>query len=402
MRTILVSGALANKPFNGGNAWTRLSWVTGFQRLGFDVCFVEQIASEHCIDREGRSAAFQDSVNLEWFRQVMARFGLARSSALIADDGAMVCGMSINELCRKASEPGALLNISGHLTHPEIRGSSGCSIYYDDDPGFTQFWHAAGNDGARLSGHDFHYTIGENIGSAGCGVPVGDIVWRHTRAPVVLEDWPVMNASKAVAFDRFTTVASWRGAYGAVEFGGKRYGAKAHEFRKLLELPRRTGRSFEIALQIHPGDARDCDHLKAHGWHLVDPVQVAGSPDTFRGYIQGSGAEFSVAQGLYVETNSGWFSDRTVRYLASGKPALVQDTGFSRHIRTGEGLLVFGTLAEAAEGAERIVREYERHCRAARKVAEEFFDSDRILSKMVHEAGLELPSTHRDAISKLS
>jgi hypothetical protein len=205
---------------------------------------------------------------------------------------------------------------------------------------------------------------------------------------VVLEDWPVLDAGP---FDRFTTVASWRGAYGPVEHKGRTYGVKAHEFRRFIGLPGRSGHACEIALQIHPGDHKDLDALLAHGWQVVNPRKVAGSPDDFRRYVQASGAEFSVAQGIYVDTNSGWFSDRTVRYLASGGPALVQDTGISRHYPVGEGLLTFRTMEEAIEGADRIVKDHAAHCRAARRVAEECFDSDRVIGRLVAEVGLELP-----------
>ena len=139
----------------------------------------------------------------------------------------------------------------------------------------------------------------------------------------------------------------------------------------------------EIALDIDPSDATDGNLLRNHGWRLVDPRAVAASPDDFRAYVQGSAAEFSVAQGLYVDTACGWFSDRTTRYLASGKPALVQDTGFSRNLPTGKGLIAFRTLDDAVAGAESIVRDYETHAAAARAIAEEYFDSDKVLGRLL-------------------
>ena len=187
--------------------------------------------------------------------------------------------------------------------------------------------------------------------------------------------------------ERFTTIASWRGPYGPVEYGGKRFGLKVHEFRKFIELPERAKQTFEIALDIHPADEQDRIALGRHGWQLVDPRSVAADPAAFRRYVQTSGAELSVAQEIYVDTGSGWFSDRTVRYLASGKPALVQDTGFSRNLPVGEGLLAFSTLQEAIAGVERIAADYEHHCRAARELAETFFDSEKVLSQFMKEIG---------------
>lgn len=279
------------------------------------------------------------------------------------------------------------MNISGHLTFDAVKSLPLCKVFIDEDPGFTQFWHVNGIGGAQLAGHDFHFTLGANIGTPDYAIPSGGFSWRHTRPPVVLAEWPVCAPT---SFDRFTTIASWRGAFGPVTHSGKTYGLKCHEFRKYFPLPQRVKQRFEVALQIHPGDQKDLDALLAHGWQIADPKQVAGAPADFRRYVQTSAAEFSVSQGIYVDTNSGWFSDRTVRYLASGRPALVQETGFSRRIRAGTGLLSFRNLDEAAAGAESIVRDYEHHCRAARAVAEDFFDSDKVIRKFVSEIGLRL------------
>jgi hypothetical protein len=384
MSVIVVSGALANKPFNGGNAWSRLSWIVGFARLGFEVFFVEEISTGSCVDAAGGPIDFHRSVNVAYFRAVMEQFGLKDRCALLCDGGNEVCGLPFKELVKLARADTLLFNISGHLAQPELKTAFKHLMYYDDDPGFTQFWDASGSQGARLGGHDSYFTLGANIGTAGCSIPTSGRHWRHTRPPAVIQDWPVVTKAE---LDRFTTVASWRGVFGAIEFQGQWYGAKAHEFRKFIEMPSRVACPFEIALQIHPGDHKDIDSLTANGWGLVDPRSVADAPDSFRRYVQQSGAEFSVAQGVYVETNSGWFSDRTVRYLASGRPALVQDTGFSRHMPVGEGLVTFRTLDEAVDGANRIAREYRRHCRAARRIAEDYFDADRVIGQLLGEVG---------------
>jgi hypothetical protein len=388
MRTAIISGALANKPLNGGNAWTRLSWVLGFQKLGFEVYFVEQIDSGKCVDAEGAVTAFEGSINVAYFKQTLERFGLGQQCSLICDEGKKVHGLPLKELQKKAQQADLIFNISGHLTHPELMAHGACKIYFDDDPAFTQFWHAAGSSGPRLTGHDFYYTIGANIGSTDCAIPTNGLTWRHTRPPSVLEQWPVRPDR---CFDRFTTVASWRGAYGPVRHNGKTYGLKVHEFRKFLDLPRRNGAKFEVALQIDPADTKDVSALLAHGWLLIDPKKACGTTEAFRDYVANSGAEFSPAQGIYVDTHSGWFSDRTVRYLASGRPALVQDTGFSRHYPLGKGLVAFRNLDEAVAGAEAIERNYGQHCVAARRMAEEFFDSDKVISQMITEIGVRLP-----------
>jgi hypothetical protein len=384
MPTVIVSGALANKPFNGGNAWTRVSWACGFRRLGFDVWFVEQIDARACVGDDGKPAPFERSANRAYFRRVVERFELGATASLLyhAPEEERTEGVDFDRLVDACDSADLLFNISGHLSLPALKRGPRLRVYFDDDPGYTQFWHAAGTGGARLEGHDAYYTVGQNVGTPGCPVPTAGVPWRHTLPPVVLEDWPVVRTARTGP-SPFTTVASWRGPYGPVQYEGTTYGLKAHEFRKFAALPRTCDAAFEVALDIHPSDAKDLALLKDNGWRIADPRAVAAEPDHFRRYVQSSGAEFSAAQGIYVQTNSGWFSDRTTRYLASGKPALVQDTGFGRHLVAGGGVVPFTTPDEARAGTAEITARYDEHCHAARAVAEEYFDSDKVVGRLL-------------------
>jgi hypothetical protein len=384
MTTVLVASVIATKCRNGGNARAVLNWVQGLKNLGVQSYFVEQIASRHCAGGRSETVPFAESANVTYFEQVMREAGLTGRSALICDDGPQTSGLSYSELLDVAEAADLLLNVTGHLTLAPLMRRIRRKAYLDLDPGFTQFWHAAGQAGARLDGHDFHFTVGENIGTPDCSIPSGGIRWRHTRQPAVLNGPAVATPWTG----RFTTIGSWRGPYGPVQQGATTFGLKVHEFRKLIDLPQRTAAEFEIALDIHPADARDLDLLRAHGWRVVDPVQVVPDPQSFDDYIQGSDAECSAAQGVYVATNSGWFSDRTVRYLAAGKPVLVQDTGFSRTYPVGEGLLAFRTVEDAVRGVEAIQRDPRRHQQAARALAVEFFDSNAVIGRLLDEAGI--------------
>ena len=379
---VIVAGALANKVHNGGEAWVRLNWVLGLQALGLDVYFVEQIRSSHLVDEAGAPAAFEQSANRAFFARTAAQFGLAARSCLICDGGGEASGIRYDDLLDLASETDLLVNISGHLSDPALMSRIRRKAYVDIDPGFTQYWHASGLP--VLDGHDVYFTIGENIGRPECPIPTCGRQWRVVRQPVVLAHWPV---APVVHDGAFTTVARWRGTFGRVEHGGRTFGAKAHEFRKFARLPALTGQRYQLALDIDPADDADRQMLRAEGWDLVDPGLAAADASRFRTYIQQSAAEFSVAQGIYVETGSGWFSDRTTRYLAAGKPALVQDTGFSRTLPVGEGLVTFRTLGEAADGARRIAADYASHAAAARALAEGCFDSAVVLRGFLEAAG---------------
>ena len=255
--------------------------------------------------------------------------------------------------------------------------------YVDLDPGFTQIWHETGH--LRVGGHDAYFTVGTNIGSAACTIPTGGTRWQPILPPIVLDEWPVCSLERRTAF---TTIANWRGPFGPVQWNGKTLGLKVHEFRKFLDLPAKTGQQFELALNIHRAEEKDLQALDRHGWKIVNPSEVAGDPDSYRRYVQNSGAEFSAAQEIYVATQSGWFSDRTAAYLASGKPALVQDTGFSRMPPIGKGLVSFRTPEEASDGARIIRDDYPGHCRAARTIAEEFFDSRKVLGSFLTSVGI--------------
>ena len=344
MTSVAVAGALASKADSGGEAWVRLSYALGFRRLGCNVHLVEEA--------EGASPEA-----LEYARAVAGRFGLDYVPAAEAEGGDL------------------LVDVSGNVHSAHVRRRFDRAAFVDIDPGFTQFWHEQGIE--EIPEYDVYFTIGRNIGTGESPIPTCGLEWRPTWPPVVLDEWPVADG----AFDRFTTVSTWRSPFGPSE----PYGLKHHEWRTFVGLPGRTGLPFEAVLDIDPADAADREALESGGWQLVDPA-AAATPDSFREYVQGSGAEFSVAQGIYVETGSGWFSDRTVRYLAAGRPALVQDTGFTRTLPAGEGLVAFGTLEEAAAGARSIADDYERHARAARTLAEEHFESDAVLRAMLEDA----------------
>jgi hypothetical protein len=370
----IVAGALANKPSSGGEAWVRLSWVLGLRRLGFDAWLVERLPSA---DPEGR----------RFFEQVVGSYGLQERAALLGAGGDGLFGPGEDEMAEVAAEAEAVFDLSGHLGEGPVLAAPRMRVYVDLDPGFTQAWHADPSVEFSVAGYDRYLTVGQNVGRPDCRIPVAGIEWRSTLPPVLLEEWGPQPLSEGPF--RFTTVATWRSPYGGLEIGGRAMGLKHHQFRRFVELPEQMPEAeFELALNIHPGDAADLELLRGHGWKVADPRPAAATPDAFRDYLRGSGAEFSVAQGVYVEAGSGWFSDRTAAYLASGRPALVQDTGVAATLPVGEGLLTFTTPEQAVEGARRIADDPEGHANAARGLAEEHLDSDAVLGRVLESIGL--------------
>jgi hypothetical protein len=381
--TIVLGGSVAQRPGRGGHTWVFLQYLLGFRELGWDVVLVDRLEPEMCFDASGRRCPLERSVNLSYFEQVMERFGLGSSYALLCDNGALSLGLPRDELLRRVRGADLLLNVNGFVDDEQVMAAAPLRVFLDIDPGFGQMWRELGLSDV-FAGHDAFVTIGENIGLPGCAIPTCGLDWITTPQPVVLEHWPVTDGGG----DRFTTVASWRGPFAPIEYDGETYGLRVHEWRRFAELPKRSPHPFEVALDIDEADAGDLALLRANGWLLADPGEVAADPWSYRAYVQGSKAELMVAKNMYVRAWSGWFSDRSVCYLASGRPVLAQDTGFTRLYAAGAGLLAFTTLDEAVAGAEELAgRGQERHARAAREIAEECFDSRKVLGRLLELLG---------------
>jgi len=374
---IFVSGMIAADPGQGGATWAVLQYVLGLRELGHDLFFVEPIPSRS-LRPAGASLASSD--NARYFQDVVARFGLEGRATVLGVDSGETVGVPYVELCRAAAAADLLLNISGMLREPRLRDPIPRRVYLDLDPAFNQLWHAVEGIDVGLDGHTHYVTVGTGIGRPGCDVPTCGRTWITTLQPILLSAWV---ASRADAAAPWTTVANWRG-YGSIRHLGRHFGQKAHSLRRYIEVPRRTDERLQLALAIHPDETDDLSALKGNGWELVDPAAVAATPDDYRGFIHASKAEFGVAKSGYVISRSGWFSDRSVCYLASGRPVLVEETGLQGTLQPGLGLVTFSTADEAVAGIETISGDYARHSRAARELAESCFDSKRVLTRLLH------------------
>jgi hypothetical protein len=380
--TIVLGGALAAKPGVGGHTWVFLQYLLGFRRLGWDVLFLDALDRESCVDADGNRVPLAASVNAGYTTAVMREFGLVDSFSLLEESTGTTVGLQRDRVLDLVRSSALLLNVMGYVDDEEVLGAAPLRAYLDIDPGFPQMWRELGLHDA-FAGYDRLVTIAENIGTPRCGVPSGGLEWTTTPQPVVLELWPPRDGG-----ERFTSIGTWRGAFAPVEFRGKTYGLRVHEFRKFAAVPRCTGERFELALRIDEAETRDLRLLEEGGWTTVDPRSAAGDPDAYRRYIQRSKAEFMVAKNMYVETQSGWFSDRSSCYLASGKPVVAHDTGLAGLYPLGEGLVTFSTPDEAVSAVDEVARDYDRHARAARELAVEHFDSDKVLSRLLDRLGV--------------
>jgi hypothetical protein len=386
---VVVTGLVATYPV-GGVAWDYLQYVQGFRALGCDVTYLED-TGQWLYDPVAQT--FTDDVrsNARWLSDALAGLdpALAGRWSLRAPDGTSL-GLDEQAVARACAGADLFLNLSGACWLREPYRAARVKAYVDTDPGYSQAKIAAVDAGTAgesmrfsvdlIRQHDVFFTLGESIGEAGCPIPTGGLTWHPTRQPIVLGNWPIRPAPDGA----FTTVMSWKIEPTPPSIGGRVFGGKDVEFERFMELPRRTGERLEVALS----GAAPRERIVAAGWRLRDGQEVSATMGGYRGYIQASRGELSIAKNAYVALRSGWFSTRTAAYLASGKPAVVQDTGFPAHVPTGPGLHAFATAAEALAALAAIRADYPRACRHARELAESAFRAETVCGRLLADAGL--------------
>jgi hypothetical protein len=376
-----VSGLIAQYPL-GGVTWDYLQYVLGLSHLGHDVYYVEDTGQWPYNPRED-GVSKGCTFNVEYLAGVMSRFGFSEHWAYRFPWQSQWFGLSDAKRQEVIESADLLINVSGTLEHPEEYRRIPRLAYIDSDPVFTQIKLARGQLGFRkwIDAHDVQFSFGECLSSA-AGIPDTGHRWRPTRQPIVLSEWrPATPHREAI-----TTVMNWT-SYKPVEYGNRTYGQKDVEFMRFCKLPSLVApTSLEIAVNTGKTKRTPRELLAHNGWQIVDPDQVCPDLDTYRSYIESSKAEWSVAKNGYVVGQAGWFSCRSACYLAAGRPVAVQDTGFGAAIPVGEGLLSFDTVEEATAAVRDIEANYERHAKAARELAVEYFDSAKVLTRLIDEA----------------
>jgi hypothetical protein len=378
---VVFSGMIASDPCHGGATWAVLQYVLGLKRLGHEVIFVEPMkASAQRPPRVPLAA----SENVAYFREVTRQFGIERCSALLIEGARETVGMAYDDILRFAKRADLLINVSGMLTDPALLEAIPRRAYLDLDPAFIQVWHHTYGIDMRFAAHTHFVTIGQRLGLGDCPVPTCGREWLKTQQPVVLDEWPWTEPRESADL---TTIGNWRG-YGSVEFEGRHYGQKAHSLRQFIALPRFTKEKLAPALAIHPAEETDIAALSENGWTVQNPSRVAPSPSSYRRFIQQSKAEFGIAKSGYVASRCGWFSDRSGCYLASGRPVIAQQTGFEGFLPVGRGLFAFETMEHILAAIEELRRNYLKHARAAREIAEEHLESGKVLTRLLEQVGL--------------
>jgi hypothetical protein len=384
---VVTSRGVSGLPEIAGNTWTFLQYVVGLTRLGVETYWVDHQSKlePRLPAQKGRARPHEDCHSVGYaharFQGLAQAFGFEDRYSIVYDGGAATFGLGESALRDLAGEAGLLINIAGPLPESSPLMAIERRAYVDLDPGFTQIW--AQQLDLGLDKYHFFFTVGQNVGRPEFRIATLGIDWEPFFPPVVLDLWP---AHVDASCERFSTIGDWHGSqYAQVE--GELYGGKREEFLRFLELPRRARRPIEAALCMYQHDYEDLGLLMRNEWIVRDPYLYAGNLESYREFIRFSRAELSVAKGGYVKSGSGWFSDRTACYLASGKPAIIQSTGFEERFPTGMGLLTFETIEEACAALDAVDDAYLDHCQAARRIAETHFDSAIVLGAILDRVG---------------
>jgi hypothetical protein len=383
---LVVLGMMGRAPF-AGQTWLYLGWLRALASLGHDVYYVED-DTVWAYDPDKETVSDDCRYAVSHVARSMEAIGMAdRWAFRLADRTGACWGMSekaISELYRGCD---ALLNIVGATDLSEDQLLAPLRIYVETDPVTAELRLACGDQhtATAFSNHHILATYGENYGAPDCGVPLNGLDYVFTRQPVDVDLWPMTFTPEARCF---TTIGNYRQDGGDVEWEGSIYRwSKHHEWDRFIELPGKSGQDFEIAIQRSL--PKDRERLTAAGWRLTPALEM--SLDVFgayRRYIASSRGEFTVAKDQNVRLRSGWFSERAVCYLASGKPVVTQDTGFSNVLPTGMGLFAVNDADEAADAVEAINADYGRHCEAARAIALEYFEAGGVAARLLGSTGL--------------
>jgi len=385
MARIVVAGYLVRNPL-GGYAWQAAHYLLGLRALGHDVWFYED-TGHYAPAYNPRTNEFgeQYEYGIAAAGDFLGRLGLGAHWVFVDTTRGVEHGPAAGRGATLLREADLLVNLAGVNRIPAERRGGRPAVYVDIDPAVTQIKAAARDPVlcAILDENAHLFTFGENIGTPRSPLPTGGYVWHPTRSPVVLEHW-----AGGARGGAYTTIGKWDAQGRDLVFQGETFRwRKRTEWMRVLDLPARTGATFEVAMDV-ANVAGDAELLAAHGWRVADPLAVSADPWRYRDYIRDSRGEFTVAKDVNVRLRSGWFSDRAACYLAAGRPVVEQDTGFGDVIPLGPGVHAFRTLEEAADAVRAIEADYARASAHAAAVAHEWFAAERVVGKLLATAGV--------------
>ncbi|MCZ6802246.1 MAG: hypothetical protein O7F12_17350 [Nitrospirae bacterium] len=381
MARIILGSYMVRYPLGGMMSWV-LQYLIGFQKLGHDVYFVEKSGYPNsCYDPTKKIMTDDCTYGITTLHSLLKDFDLQHKWCFV-DGSGRYHGLSQNAVETTFESADLFVDMGTHGSWEKEAEQSELRVLIDGEPGFTQInMENRLKTGEPLPQYDFYYTAGANIGKVNTTAPTAGKQWKHLYHPVVVDLFDTQPVSPSAPF---STVMNWQ-SHQPIEFNGIKYGQKDLEFVKFMDLPTKVTVPMEVAVS---GKNVPVTQLKELGWSIRDAQEVTLSFDSFREYVSTSKGEFSVCKNVFVATYSGWFSDRSATYLASGRPVILQETGFSDYLPCGHGLFAIRTVEEAATAIIEINADYDRHSRWARDLALEYMDASKVLKQFLTELGI--------------
>src|SRR3989441_9720059 len=387
-KRIVIMGFMGSMPI-AGVIWQHIHYIVGLQRLRHDVYYIEDSAR-----LPYNPETFEVTDEFDYAAKVLSRlaggFDFKNRWAFCARylPGNPTAGVPLKKIRQLYREADAILNVCGTQEFNEDLLVSDRILYLESDPGVEQIKIDKGVKSTieYLRRHRALFTFGENIGTKSFPVPTHGFNWLPTRQPVVTDLWRANRSPSRVAV--FTTVANWStSGLKDITWRRRKYlWSKSREFLRFVAAPKRSGETFELATNIQ--DRKTREKFESNSWRFTSPLQMSVDYWLYRDYIQQSKGEFTVAKDQYVQLNTGWFSDRSACYLAAGRPVITQETGFTKNYGGDAGLLAFRSLGEIAEAVKMIKADYPKHSGAARQIAREIFEAEKVVKSLLDRAGI--------------
>ena len=384
MTRVVILGIMGQFPM-GGMAWQVLNYALGFQQLQCEVFYIENSSAPPYSPRH-LSVVDSAEENVAFLDRTFRMYGLHGRWSYYDCLSNKWHGMSEAVTKELLEHADVIVNLCGGARPDPQTRRRGCLVYIDTDPGVELVRMAEREPYSMelLSAHDVHFTYGWNIGNESCPLPTAGINWRRTHPPVVTALW---SSEHGLTPSTWRSIATYQNKGKDFTLNGETYlWSKHRNFQRVMELPSRISERLELALSIP--DSQIKEQFLSHGWHFSDPYSVTNTSEVYRDYIREAKGEFSVEKDSYVRLKSGWFSDRTVCFLAAGRPCVVQDTGFSQRVPSGKGLLSWSSLDDAVEALQQVGEDYAAHARAAERIAKEYFEASVLLPDILDAAGV--------------
>ena len=372
-----------------GVIWQHIHYIVGLQQLGHEVYYIEDSAR-----LPYNPDTFDVNEDFEYAARILARMAKdfdfenrwSYCARFLPDNP--TAGISLKKIRELYRDADAILNVCGAQEFNDDLLRSDRILYVESDPGVEQIKVDKGVKSTidYLARHRALFTFGENVGTKKFPVPTHNLKWLPTRQPVVTDLWKT-NCSPARAAV-FTSVANWStSGLKDITWRGRKYlWSKSLEFIRFVSAPKKSGEPFELATDIKDDKTRD--KFLRNSWRFRSPHELSADYWLYRDYIQHSKGEFTVAKDQYVRLKTGWFSDRSVCYLAAGRPVIIQETGFSELYGRRSGLFAFSSLEEIVDAVKAINADYRKHSRAARALAREVFEAKTVLRSLLDRAGI--------------